>query len=150
MRSGIIILILLECILSPPLFGKSTQYKGGEELKAEARRGLEEILELWRGERYDDLYNRTKGKGSRETFVDTLSRSDRRPSCCWDRLQQVDVKVKDDSRAMVRATFGIEVAGGDVEYTTRPLDLIKEEGLWKVSQGEIISLAGGTKKKKRR
>src|SRR5512137_436337 len=64
-------------------------------LEAEVRRGFEEILDLWRDGRYDDLYARTRpgGKITRESFRARLAAAPLRPACCWEKLQDVTVRV---------------------------------------------------------
>ena len=137
-------------ILTAGVFGKMP-YKGSEELKSEALHGTEEILELWRAARFDELYERTVGgTQSREAFVKRLLSSPRKPSCCWERIQEVKMMVKDDSTVIVKAKFGFEVAGKDMDFSTKPLKLTKEEGVWKMAQADILSLAGEGKKASKR
>ena len=119
-----------------------TPYLGEEELKAEAQRGVEETLDLWRDGRFEELYNRTVASGSktREQFVRALTAAPLRPVCCWDKIRDVRISLKGDSAATIRATLGFE-GGGQTEYKTRPFKLVKEDGVWRMQQKDILSLA---------
>ena len=129
-----------------------TPYLGEEELKAEAQRGVEETLDLWRDGRFEELYNRTlvSGAKTKEQFVRALAAAPLRPVCCWDKIRDVRVSLKGDSAATVRATLGFE-GGGQTEYKTRPFKLVKEDGVWRMQQKDILSLAEAkTKARKKR
>jgi len=63
-------------------------------------------------------------------------------------MQDVSVSVKKEDAVSVRARIGLEGAV-EKEYKTRSFKLVKEDGVWKVSQADILSLSGATKTKKR-
>ncbi|KAF0221394.1 MAG: hypothetical protein FD174_532 [Geobacteraceae bacterium] len=129
-----------------PAQGKSP-YMPEDELKAEARQGLEEILDLWREGKYADLYERTSGgKQTKESFVAKLSDAVCKPACCWEKMQDVKVGIKGDSSAEIRAKLGFE-GGKGTEFKTRSFRLVKEDGVWRIGQSDILSLAGSAKKK---
>jgi hypothetical protein len=69
-----------------------------------------------------------------------------KPACCWEKMQDVTVSVKGDSTVMVRAKVGLE-GGMKNESKTRAFKLVKEDGVWKMSQADILSLSGAAKKK---
>jgi len=123
-------------------------YMGGDELKLEAQQGFAQILELWRDGKYAELYERSiaSGSQSKEAFIKKLAASPRRPSCCWEQLQEVRVTVKDDSTVILRAKVGMELVGSASDFRTRPFKLVKEEGVWKAAMADLLSLAGETKK----
>ncbi len=123
-------------------------YMGGDELKLEAQQGFVQILELWRDGKYAELYERTisSGSQSKEAFIKKLAASPRRPSCCWEQLQEVRVTVKDDSTVILRGKVGMELAGSAMDFRTRPFKLVKEEGVWKAAIADILSLADAKKK----
>jgi hypothetical protein len=129
-----------------PAQGK-TLYMPEDELKAEARKGFEEILDLWRDGNYAELHERTsKGKQSKEGFAKRLSASTHRPACCWEKMQDVTVRVKGDSSVEIKAKLGFEGMSG-TEFKTRSFRLEKEDGVWRVTQSDILSLAGAAKGK---
>lgn len=125
-----------------------TPYMPAEELKAEAERGFGEILDLWRDGKFDALYERTLtgGKQTREGLGARLSAAPFRPACCWEKLQELKVSVKNDDTAVIRAKVGLEGSGG-TEFRTRSFKLVKEDGVWRISQADILSLSGTAKKK---
>lgn len=121
---------------------------GEDEIKAEVQRSFEGILDLWRDGKYNDLYERTiaGGKQSKESFIKTLSTSLRKPACCWEKMQDVKVKLGYDDTATIKAKLGFK-DGGATEFSTREIKMSKDEGVWKVSMSDILSLAGASKKK---
>jgi hypothetical protein len=149
MRKVLLLLTLVLSLVSASPAQSKTSYMSTEELQGEVKRGFEEILDLWRAGRFEDLYERTTGggKGSKEQFSRKLSAAGRRPSCCWERLQEVRISIRNDSSAAVRAKLGFEGGAGGIEFITRSFKLQKEDGVWRISQSDIFSLAGtGTKK----
>ena len=128
--------------------GAKTPYLSADELQSEVQRDFEKILDLWRDGRYADLYARTVagGRESKERFAKKLADAPRKPVCCWEKMQEVKITVKDDATALVRAKLGFE-GGGETEFVTRTFKLRKEEGVWQLSQADIFSLASAAKKK---
>jgi len=130
-----------------PVQGK-TPYLPEEELKTEARQGFEQVLDLWREGNYGAVYERTvsSGKETKERFTARLAAAPLKPACCWEKMQDVTVSVKGDSAVMVRAKIGLE-GGMKSESKTRSFKLVKEDGVWKMSQADILTLSGAAKKK---
>ena len=127
-----------------------TPYMPDEEVQAEARKGFEQILDLWRDGKYRELYERTtrSGKETRERFIARLAGAPFKPACCWEKMQDVSVSVKKEDAVSVRARIGLEGAV-EKEYKTRSFKLVKEDGVWKISQADLLGLSGASKKKKR-
>ena len=146
-RLVFLLMMTIVMVATCPALGK-TPYLTEEELQTEARQGLEQILDLWRAEKYGDIYERTisSGKETKERFMERLAAATLKPACCWEKMQDVKVTVKGDSAAVVRARVGLE---GSVETTskTRSFKLVKEDGVWKISQTDILALSGAVKKK---
>ena len=130
-----------------PVQGK-TPYLPEDELKTEARQGFEQVLDLWREGNYGAVYERTvsSGKETKERFTARLAAAPLKPACCWEKMQDVTVSVKGDSAVMVRAKVGLE-GGMKSESKTRSFKLVKEDGVWKMSQADILTLSGAAKKK---
>lgn len=149
MRKVLLVLTLVLSLASVfPAMGK-TPYMSSEELQTESQRGFEEILDLWRDGRFEELYARTLagGRSSKEQFAKKLSSASRKPACCWEKMQEVKVSIKNDSTVTLRAKLGFEAGQTGTDYTTRSFKLQKEDGVWRISQSDILSLAGVTKKK---
>jgi hypothetical protein len=114
-----------------------------EQVKAEARRGFEEILDLWRGESYDALYYRLvhSSRSNFGAFADQMNHSGRKPACCWEKLQDVSVTYISRTQAGLSARLGIEVEGVGTRFVTRTFTLVKDGGVWKIPESDVISLA---------
>ena len=143
--------IVLSLLLLPafrPAEGK-TLYRTDAELSDEARQAFGEILDLWRDGRYDELFERTRasGKLAREDFARRLENAPRKPACCWQKLQDVSVRVEKDNKVEVRAKVGLE-GGGDIEFKTRSFKLVKERDRWRISQADLFSLAAAKARKR--
>jgi hypothetical protein len=135
--------------LLSPVQAKSP-YMPAEGVQAEARKGFEQILDLWRDGKYRELYEKTtrSGKETRERFIARLAGAPFKPACCWEKMQDVSVSVKKEDAVSVRARIGLEGAM-EKEYKTRSFKLVKEDGVWKISQADLLFLSGASKKKKR-
>lgn len=121
--------------------------KGDAAGQTEVRQGFEQILDDWRDGRFVELYNRTSGgKMTREAFVRHFTDCELKPTCCWDKLQEVSVTMQTASRATLRGTVGLESAVGS-ETRTKAFKLTKENGVWRISQAELVALSGAVKKK---
>ena len=126
----------------------ATETRVPDEVKAEAEREFGEILELWHEGKWDALYERTFSSGAqtRESFIGRISTAPCRPACCWQQKQDVAVTVKKGERVVVRAKIGLEGVG-DIRYRTGSFKLRKENGVWRMSRSDVLSLAGAVKKR---
>jgi hypothetical protein len=113
-----------------------------ESIKAEAVHEFEGILDLWRAGDFGELYNRTliSGKDTKETFSRRMSAARLKPSCCWEKMQEVKVSVKGPSSVVIRARLGMD-APGEMVYKTKSFKLHKEDGQWRIARSEILALA---------
>lgn len=129
-----------------PLWGMR-EIADEETIRSEAVRGFEEILDLWKSENFGELYNRTliSGKDTKESFSKRMSSARLKPSCCWEKMQDVAVSIKSPTGVVVRAKLGLEAAG-EMEFKTKSFKMYKEDGYWRIARSELLSLAD-TKKK---
>ena len=141
---------LVMLAVAGPVHGRTAQAVD-PQVAAEARRSLEEILDLWRDGNYGALHERTTtgGRESREGFGRKLADASRRPACCWEKLQDVTVSVRSGDAVAVRGRFGLEGGVAGTEHATRSVRLVREDGVWKVSQADLLSLAGEKRKRYR-
>lgn len=111
---------------------------------------FETALDLWRNGRYVELYDRTYavGTGSREAFISRMAGSSRKPACCWQKLQDLKIGAVHGNSANVSARVGLECLSGETDYCTRAFRLKKEDGTWKISMADILSLAGRSGRKR--
>jgi hypothetical protein len=135
-------LVLATCFFSVDSWADDS-YRRQQQITGEARRGFEEILDLWRQENFDELYDRLiPDTGSdRWDFVDQLNHSARRPACCWEKIAEVTVVYLDDTTVLLTARLGIEVVGFGTRFVTRTFRLVKEAGVWRLPESDILSLA---------
>jgi hypothetical protein len=148
-RFPTILAILLAMVLTTPLWGGVVADEG--VVKTEATKGFERILDLWREGNYGELYDRTmiNGKDTRESFARKMSAAKLKPSCCWEKMQDVSVMIKSSNSVVIRAKIGLD-APGEIEYKTKSFKLVNEYGEWRISRADILSLAEAKKSKKSR
>lgn len=150
-RLVILSVALMICLFTLPVAAKQA-VTDSEPVKTEAVRAFEQILDLWRAGDYGELYNRTliNGKDTRESFSKRMAAAQLKPSCCWEKMQDVVVNVKSGVSVVIRAKIGLD-APGEMEYKTKSFKLTKEYGEWRIARSEIINLAeaGKTKKSKK-
>jgi len=141
-RILVVSLVLATCLSSAGSWATETS-SHQQQVGNEARRGFEEILDLWRAWSTDELYDRVvPAVGSdRWDFVDQLNHSARRPACCWEKMQEVSFVYYNDTTVLLTAKLGIEVEGVGTRFVTRTFRLVKEHGIWKIPETDIISLA---------
>lgn len=108
-----------------------------------ARQGLEEILDLWRGEEFELLSLRVihSGGGSRGYFLERMAYASRVPACCWEKVQDVKVTWQGEGRVSLTARVGLEAEGFGVRFVNHAFSLVRESGVWKVPAADILTLA---------
>jgi hypothetical protein len=118
-----------------------------DAMSGEVRKDVEKTLDLWRDGRFEDVYRRIieSGGHTKEYFIAHLVAAPRRPSCCWEKMQEVRITVKNQRQATLTAKFGFDTGVG-VEFMTKGLKLEKEDGVWKIKMSEVLSLSGKGKK----
>jgi len=118
--------------------------------EGDVRAGFERILDLWRDGAYHELYaSTTGGRMTRETFSKRMAQSPLRPTCCWDKLQDVSVTMHSSTSATLTGTVTLESPEGTVTKTKR-FPMRFDGGVWKIPMGELVSLAAETAKKGKR
>ena len=113
----------------------------------DVRKDVEKTLDLWREGRFEDVYRRVieSGGHTKEYFVNHLAAAPRKPSCCWEKMQEVHVTVRGDRQATLKAKFGFDTGIG-TEFMTKGLKLEKDDGVWKLKMSEVLLLSGTGKK----
>lgn len=135
-------LALIACLCSTGAWADDAQLRQ-QQITGEARQGFERILDLWRQEQFEALYEHLISEPGSERwyFVNQLNYSARRPACCWEQLQDVAVVYLDDSTVLLTAKLGIEVEGFGTRFVTRSFRLVKQAGVWRLPAADILSLA---------
>lgn len=141
---------LLLLLFALPLSAKQS-VTDQDSVKTEAVKAFENILDLWRAGDYGELYNRTlaNGKDTKESFSKRMANAQLKPSCCWEKMQDVVVSIKSPTSVVIRAKIGLD-APGEMEYKTKSFKLLNEFGEWRIARTEILSLAEAQKVKKSR
>ena len=148
MKKSTLVLMLVLSLFSAEFALGKTEFMTEEALKADAEIGYGQILDLWHDGKYAELYERTTvgGKNSREDFIQKMANAPYKPACCWEKLQDVRATVKGEEKVIIRAKVGLQGAGATT-FKTRDVKLTREDGLWRISQADIITLSGASKKK---
>jgi hypothetical protein len=139
---------LITFLVAMPLFA-GQEVKAPDAVKAEAVGAFEQILDLWRAGDYGRLYDKTtvSGKDTRESFSRKMAGARLKPSCCWEKMQDVVVHIKSPTSLVIRARIGLD-APGEMEYKTKSFKMTNEFGEWRIARAEILSLAEAGKPKK--
>lgn len=110
-----------------------------------AESAFNEIVNLWHDQKFDELYDRfaykEKAKMSREKFISRMTKEKKRLACCWQKVQNVKVKVYSSAKAEVRAKFGFEDQSNAVIYVTAELPLYLKDEIWMVKVKDILDAA---------
>ncbi len=124
----------------------SSARQSDELVAAEARQALSDILDLWRGERFEELYARTVPTRNHGEyyFLEKMVNSLRKPACCWEKLRDVKAAYVSADRVILIATVGMEMDGAGIKYITQSFSLSRVDGVWKIPMDTIISLADST------
>jgi len=120
-----------------------------DAVKAEAVKTFEQILDLWREGDYGRLYDKTtvSGKETKESFSKQMAGARLKPSCCWEKMQDVVVHIKSPTSVVIRAKIGLD-SMGEMEFKTKSFKMTNEFGEWRIARAEILSLAEAGKPKK--
>lgn len=139
-------LVLLGITLCLLLFAVTSHARkevaDAETMKQEAIKGFEQVLDLWRSGDFAALYDRTttSGKDTRESFSKKMAAARLKPSCCWEKMQEVTAAVKSPTAVVVKAKIGLD-APGEMEFKTKSFKMVNEFGEWRIARSEILSLA---------
>ncbi len=120
----------------------SPAVKEGERLE-QAKAAFQEIVDLWYEQKFDELYARFAHKGgiSRGKFIDRMTYKKKMLACCWQKIQDVKVKLFSSNQVLVSAKFGFEDQVGRVVYVTEEIPLYLKDDRWRVKIKDIISTA---------
>ena len=122
----------------------ATARAGADENTAmQARHGFEEILDSWRVENYEGLFARLDhpaGQGW-PYFAQRIVYGARLPACCWEKLQDVKVRVIDADHVVISARVGFEVEGVGTRFVEREFPLHRNAGVWRLPMQVVLDLS---------
>ena len=131
----VILLLSLAAVPAPAVSGSGAG--------AEARRGFEQILDLWRAENYEGLYARLEHPPDKgwEYFAQRIVYASRLPACCWEKLQEVKTAEIDADTVIINARVGFEAEGVGTRFVVREFTLRRSGGVWRLPMQVILDLA---------
>jgi len=132
---GAAMLSLLVCTTAAPFTP--------DAVGASARQGFEQILDLWRSEDYEGLYGRLEHPPEQgwDYFAQRIVYGSRIPACCWEKLQEVTVRVIDQDRVTINARVGFEVEGVGTRFVAGDFHLRRKGGIWKLPLQVVLDLS---------
>lgn len=124
-----------------------------------AQRGFEHILQLWKDQRFVELYGfgtfASQVDLSPEAFERYMSYATRTLECCWLLLQNVESRIVAPDTAYVKARVGFKnkeflvvrgqhhfIARGFAEQETLTFAVRWEEARWRIDLFRILALSG--------
>jgi uncharacterized protein (DUF849 family) len=142
MKRIMLLFVVLTSLLSVLPVSARQEVADPDAVKTQAVRAFEQVLDLWRAGDYDRLYDKTtvSGKDTKESFSKRMAGARLKPSCCWEKMQDVVVHIKSPASVVIRAKLGLD-APGEMEYKTKSFKMINEFGEWRIARAEILSLA---------
>lgn len=113
---------------------------------------ISDALDLWRDGRYEQLYDSLSRRSgmTRERFAAFLKETDRRPACCFTKLQNFRLIAEKRTTAKVFARIGMDGGPGSDGSHSREFTLDHEEGRWKMRMTDLKALAGKSGKKSKK
>ncbi|MDP2683133.1 MAG: NTF2-like N-terminal transpeptidase domain-containing protein [Deltaproteobacteria bacterium] len=113
------------------------------EKTQQAKSAFNEIVELWYEHKFDSLYDkfadRDKSALSKEKFISRITNEKKRLACCWQKVQDVKVKLYSSGKAVVSAKLGFEDQSNDISYVNAEVPLyLKDEG-WKIKVKDMLA-----------
>jgi hypothetical protein len=153
-------LFLFALIVSGASAGLPLSDREKGEVIAAARMALRDLVELWRDERYRDLYDygtlRSQQRLSREEFEKRMKGASKRLQCCWAAIQEVRGEYKFATEVYIKAKIGyrpreivfphrkgsrpgMKIPGFEHETFL----LTNQDGRWRINLYRILEKSGG-------
>jgi len=122
----------------------ATDNKEAEKIQ-QAISVFNEITDLWHDQKFDEIYDkfadREKSTISKSKFIRRMTNEKKRLSCCWQKVQDVKVKLYSSGKAVVSAKFGFEDQSDEAFYVNAEIPLyLKDEG-WKVKVKDMLTVS---------
>ena len=118
--------------------------KEDEKLR-QAKSAFEEIIDLWYEQKFDELYTKFAykkgGKITKEKFTMRMRKEKKRLACCWQKIQDVKIKLSSSNQALISAKLGFEDQSQKVVYITTEIPLYLKDELWRIKIQDILSTA---------
>jgi hypothetical protein len=159
-RLLLVSLLLLSLFVSPaPGIAQELTTDDLRHIAFAAQRGFERILQLWKDQRFAELYEfgtfASQVDLSPEAFERYMSYASRTLQCCWLLLQNVESRVVAPDTVYVRARVGFKnkeflmmrgqhhyIARGFAEQETLTFPVRWEAARWRIDLFRILALSG--------
>ena len=157
---GLVSLLVL-CLFVHPMPGTAQELTLDEirQIAFTARRGFEHILQLWKDQRFVELYEfgtfASQVDISPEAFARYMSYATRTLQCCWLLFQHVESRVVALDIVYVKARVGFKnkeflvlrgqhrfLARGFAEQETLTFAVRWEEARWRIDLFRVLALSG--------
>ena len=116
-----------------------------DEKIQQAKSVFNDVVELWYERKFDSLYDKFVDRGkstlSKEKFISRMTNKKKRLACCWQKVQDVKVKLYSSGKAVVSAKFGFEDQPSGISYVNADVALyLKDEG-WKIGVKDMLAVS---------
>jgi hypothetical protein len=153
--------VLVVCLFVHPVPGAAQELTPDDlrQIAFTAQRGFEHILQLWKDQRFAELYEfgtfASQVDISPEAFARYMSYATRTLQCCWLLLQNVQSRVVTPDTVYVKGRVGFKnkeflvlrgqhrfIARGFAEQETLTFAMRWEEARWRIDLFRILALSG--------
>jgi len=118
-----------------------------DETKRFAERDFDSIINLWRDEKYEELYDygtlSSHVRISKEAFIRGMKQKKFKLMCCGDAAREIDVIYKSPTVVYVKAKMGYKNHLNKEAFRHETFRLVFEEGKWKTDIMQIMKLPKG-------
>jgi hypothetical protein len=153
--------VLVVCLFVRPVPGMTQELTTNDlrQIAFAAQRGFEHILQLWKDQRFAELYEfgtfASQVDISPEAFARYMSYAPRTLQCCWLLFQHVENRVVAPDTVYVKARVGFNnkgflvlrgqhryLARGFAEQETLTFAVRWEEARWRIDLFRVLALSG--------
>ncbi len=139
---SILIILHLTFLVSHNIYAL-TGDKEAEKI-AQAKSAFNEITELWYDRKFDELYARFADKEraiSKEKFIRRMTDEKKPLACCWQKVQDVKVKLYSSGKAVISAKPGFEDGANEVSYVAAEIPIYLKDEIWTVKTKDLLASA---------
>ncbi len=115
-----------------------------DETKRLAERDFDSIINLWRDEKYEELYEygilSSHVRISKEGFIRGMKQKKFKLMCCGDAAREIDAIYKSPTVVYVKAKIGYKNHINKVAFRHETFKLVFEDGKWRTDIMQILKL----------
>jgi len=131
------------------LLANHSTYASANVKEAETMQQVEsafnEIVNLWHEQKFDELYDRfvykDKGTISKGKFINRMTKEKKKLACCWQKVQDVKIKIYSSGKAEVKAKFGFEDQSNEITYIATEIPLYLKHETWMAKVKDMLDTA---------